>query len=130
MPTINKMMGIGSFGFLRGLCGPAGRLALALHALLLCDANPTAPRLDSARQPRPAASFYHFDAPVTDVQDRSATQLRIDIAWRTATCEADYVLILGTGFTTDPLARTEFGDDGGRDPALAGCLPPARRRTR
>lgn len=106
MPTINKMMGIGSFGFSAGYAAlPDEWRWRFMHYSF---ATQTPPPHGSTRRASQAGNvFFHFDAPVTDVS-LDGDALRIDIdADRHLT--ADF-LILGTGFTTDPLARTEFGD--------------------
>jgi cation diffusion facilitator CzcD-associated flavoprotein CzcO len=105
MPTINKMMGIGSFGFSAGFAALSDEWRWRFMHYSFVTQTP-APRGSTLRLSRHHNVFFHFDSPVTAV---SAAGDRLEIAidgHRRVT--ADY-LILGTGFATDPLARTEFG---------------------
>ena len=109
MPTINKMMGIGSFGFFAGYAALPDEWRWRFMHYSFVTQTP-APRGSTLRVSRHRNAFFHFDAPVVDVA-RTDEGLRIDLA-RGRRMTADYV-ILGTGFTVDPLARTEFGDFAG-----------------
>ena len=51
MPRINKMMGIGSYGFTAGYAELSDALALAVHELFLRDPDTITARLDVAGQP-------------------------------------------------------------------------------
>ncbi len=105
MPTINKMMGIGSFGFSAGYATlPDEWRWRFMHYSF---ATQTPPPHGSTRRASRGGVFFHFDAPVTDVRV-IGDGLRIGIEGGRS-LDADH-LILGTGFTTDPLARTEFGE--------------------
>ncbi|MDH3658818.1 MAG: NAD(P)/FAD-dependent oxidoreductase [Alphaproteobacteria bacterium] len=105
MPTVNKMMGIGSFGFSAGFAAlPDEWRWRFMHYSF--ETQTPAPHGSTRRANRQDAVSFHLGAPVTDVRvDGNA--LRINIASRR--CLPTDFLILGTGFTTDPLARTEFG---------------------
>ncbi len=106
MPTINKMMGIGSFGFSAGYAALPDEWRWRFMHYSFATQTP-APHGSTRRANRHDNVFFHFDVPVIDVvQDGEA--LRIDIKGDRRLA-ADF-LILGTGFTTDPLARTEFGE--------------------
>ncbi|MEZ5934531.1 MAG: NAD(P)/FAD-dependent oxidoreductase [Alphaproteobacteria bacterium] len=105
MPTINKMMGIGSFGFSAGFPVLPDEWRWRFMHYSFVTQTP-APHGSTRRASR-SGVFYHFDAPVTDVR-LVGDGLRIDIEGGRH-LDADF-LILGTGFTTDPLARTEFGE--------------------
>jgi hypothetical protein len=111
MPTINKMMGIGSYRLHRGLRRAAGRMALAVHAVFLRDADAAAAWIDAARQP---ASERLFPLRQGDDADRPRNA---ETPWRSGSptarrYEADFV-ILGTGFNIDPW------------PAPSSATPPA-----
>ena len=67
MPTINKMMGIGSYGFTAGYAALPDELALALHAIQFCNANSLLradPRLRVSRHPN---AYFHFDKVTTKI---------------------------------------------------------------
>ena len=106
MPTINKMMGIGSFGFSAGYAALPDEWRWRFMQYSFATQTP-APHGSTRRANRQAAVSFHFDAAVTGVA-LEADALRIDIAGDRRLA-ADF-LILGTGFTTDPMARTEFGE--------------------
>jgi cation diffusion facilitator CzcD-associated flavoprotein CzcO len=109
MPTINKMMGIGSFGFSAGFGAlPDERRWRFIHYSFVTQTP--APHGSTRRANRQDAVSFHLGAPVTDVRvDGDALRIDIDGNRHLVT---DF-LILGTGFTTDPLARTEFGATAG-----------------
>ncbi len=109
MPTINKMMGIGSFGFSAGYAALPDEWRWRFMQYSFATQTP-APRGSTLRVSCHDNVFFHFDTPVTDVI-ATGDRLQIDIA-DDRRVSVDY-LILGTGFTTDPLARTEFGDIAG-----------------
>jgi cation diffusion facilitator CzcD-associated flavoprotein CzcO len=105
MPTINKMMGIGSFGFSAGYAALPDEWRWRFMHYSFATQTP-APHGSTRRANRQDTVFFHFGAPVTDVRlDGDALGINIE-GGRSLT--TDFV-ILGTGFTTDPLARTEFG---------------------
>ena len=110
MPTINKMMGIGSFGFSAGYAALPDEWRWRFMHYSFATQTP-APRGSTLRVSRHDNVFFHFDAPVTDVV---ATGDRLTIAIDGGHDLPTDFLILGTGFTTDPLARTEFGDVAGK----------------
>jgi cation diffusion facilitator CzcD-associated flavoprotein CzcO len=105
MPTINKMMGIGSFGFSAGYAALPDEWRWRFMHYSFATQTP-APHGSTRRANRQDAVFFHFGAPVTDVRlHDEALAIEIEGGRHLA---ADF-LILGTGFTTDPMARTEFG---------------------
>ena len=106
MPTINKMMGIGSFGFTAGYATLPDEWRWRFMQYSFATQTP-APHGSTRRASRHDNVFFHFAAPVIDVRPDGAA-LKIEIAGDRS-LNADFV-ILGTGFTTDPLARTEFGE--------------------
>ncbi|MGH1480935.1 MAG: NAD(P)-binding domain-containing protein [Geminicoccales bacterium] len=106
MPTINKMMGIGSFGFSAGYAALSDEWRWRFMHYSFATQTP-APHGSTRRANRHDAVSFHFGVPVTDVT-LEGEALRIDIEdGRRLTTD---FLILGTGFTTDPLARKEFGE--------------------
>ena len=106
MPTVNKMMGIGSFGFSAGYAALPDEWRWRFMQYSFSTQTP-APHGSTRRAGRNESLYFHFGAPVTDVRHEGDV-LMIDIAGdRRLTSD---FLILGTGFTTDPLARTEFGE--------------------
>ena len=105
MPTINKMMGIGSFGFSAGFAALPDEWRWRFIHYSFVTQTP-APHGSTRRANRQDAVSFHLGAPVTDVRfEGDRLLIDIDGGRHLAT---DF-LILGTGFTTDPLARTEFG---------------------
>jgi hypothetical protein len=105
MPTVNKMMGIGSFGFTAGYARlpDAWRWRFMQYSFATQTPPPHGSTLRVSRHPN---AYFHFGKAVTStVEHRGAVQ--VGFADGTG-YETDFV-ILGTGFATDPMARTEFG---------------------
>ncbi|MEM1267971.1 MAG: NAD(P)/FAD-dependent oxidoreductase [Pseudomonadota bacterium] len=107
MPTINKMMGIGSTGFTYGYpdLSDAWRWRFMNYSFATQTPPPHGSTLRVSRHPN---AYFHFGRAVTSVEERGGL-VRLGFADGYA-METDYV-ILGTGFTTDPMARTEFGPE-------------------
>ncbi len=105
MPTINKMMGIGSFGFTCGFAALPDEWRWRFMRYSFATQTP-APRGSTLRVSRHKHAYFHFEKAVSGVE-LVDDELVIHIADGTRT-RADY-LILGTGFTVDPMARGEFG---------------------
>ncbi len=104
MPRVNKMMGIGSFGFTAGF--PALDDAWRWRFMHYAFATQTpAPRGSTLRVSRHANAFFHFDCGIEAMQ-RGEGGIVIDTA-RGRRFETDFV-ILGTGFTVEPDARPEL----------------------
>lgn len=109
MPTINKMMGIGSFGFATGFAGLPDEWRWRFIQYSFLTQTP-APYLSTRRANRQDNVYFHMGAAVTDVRlEGDALRINIDGDRHLAT---DF-LILGTGFATDPLARNELGEIAG-----------------
>lgn len=105
MPTVNKMMGIGSFGFSAGYAALPDEWRWRFMHYSFATQTP-APHGSTRRANRNDSVCFHFGTKVSDVtHEGDALRIDIDGGRHLAT---DF-LILGTGFTTDPLARTEFG---------------------
>lgn len=105
MPTVNKMMGIGSFGFTSGYGRLPDEWRWRFMRYSFVTQTPP-PRGSTLRVSRHPNAHFHFGQAVQSVALRDGA-LQIGMA-NGASLETDF-LILGTGFTTDPMARTEFG---------------------
>ena len=106
MPTINKMMGIGSYGFTAGF--PALDDAWRWRFMHYSFVTQTpAPRGSTLRVSRHDNAYFHFDAGIEGMTEGD-DEVVIDTV-RGRRFHTDFV-ILGTGFTTDPLAREELAD--------------------
>ncbi|MHA1565603.1 MAG: NAD(P)-binding domain-containing protein [Alphaproteobacteria bacterium] len=106
MPTINKMMGIGSFGFTNGFATLSDEWRWRFMQYSFATQTPS-PRGSTLRASRHKNAYFHFGKAVSDVEVTD-DELLIRIADGSQT-RADYI-ILGTGFTVDPMARKEFGE--------------------
>jgi cation diffusion facilitator CzcD-associated flavoprotein CzcO len=109
MPTINKMMGIGSYGFTAGYAAlpDAWRWRFMQYSFATQTPPPHGSTLRVSRHPN---AYFHFGKETTRI-DRRGDAVEIGFA-DGSRYEADFV-ILGTGFNIDPMARTEFGDAAG-----------------
>ena len=103
MPTINKMMGIGSYGFTHGYAGldDAWRWRFMHYSFVTQTPSPRGSTLRVSRHPN---AFFHFGAGV-----EAARMEGDEIVLETVRgpLRTDYV-ILGTGFRTEPMARPEL----------------------
>ncbi|MGQ7847591.1 NAD(P)-binding domain-containing protein [Granulosicoccus sp. 3-233] len=106
MPTINKMMGIGSYGFVAGYAELSDEWRWRFMQYSFATQTPS-PRGSTLRVSRHENAWFHFGKSVSAVRESSGGLL-IDFA-DGSQLETDF-LILGTGFSTDPLARRELGD--------------------
>lgn len=106
MPTINKMMGIGSFGFTAGFADLPDEWRWRFMQYSFHTQTPS-PRGSTLRVSRHPNAYFHFGKATTRVEPRGDGVI-IHFADGTS-YDADFV-ILGTGFVIDPLARSEFGD--------------------
>lgn len=104
MPTINKLMGIGSFGFTAGFpdLDDAWRWRIMRYSF---ETQTPPPRGSTLRVSRHPNAYFHFDAGIGSV-DFADGELAITTT-SGKTLAADF-LILGTGFIVDPIARTEL----------------------
>ena len=105
MPTINKMMGIGSYGFTCGYAELSDEWRWRFMQYSLATQTP-APHGSTLRVSRHENAYFHFGKGVTEVAEREDA---IEIGFADGTSYAADYLILGTGFTIDPLSRREFG---------------------
>ena len=106
MPTINKLMGIGSFGLVAGW--PAMPPEWRWRFMTYAEAQQTpAPRNSTQRVSRHPNAYFHFGCDIAAMRD---TPDGVRISTRGGrSFETDFV-ILGTGFEIDLAARPEFGD--------------------
>ena len=105
MPRINKMMGIGSFGFTAGFPAMKDEWRWRFMRYSFVTQTP-APRGSTLRVSRHENAYFHFGAGVERVE-RVGDALRVEVAGGRV-FELDF-LVLGTGFTVEPEARTELG---------------------
>lgn len=105
MPTVNKFMGIGSYGFVSGFAGMTDEWRWRFMHYSFATQTPP-PRGSTLRVSRHPNAHFHFGKAVQSVR-RDGQGLQIGFADGTW-LETDF-LILGTGFTVDPLSRSEFG---------------------
>lgn len=104
MPTVNKLMGVGCFGFTAVFpqLSDARRWQIMNYSL---RTQTPAPRGSTLRVSRHPNAYFHFDAGVEKV-GLDGEEIVITTA-HGHHVRTDY-LILGTGFTVDPMARTEL----------------------
>ncbi|WP_209428342.1 NAD(P)/FAD-dependent oxidoreductase [Pararhodobacter sp. SW119] len=105
MPTINKMMGIGSFGFTHGYrdLNDAWRWRFMHYSFVT---QTPAPRGSTLRVSRHPNAHFHFSAAVEGARMDGD---EIVISTPNGDLRTDF-LILGTGFHIEPAARSELGD--------------------
>ncbi|MEM5583004.1 NAD(P)/FAD-dependent oxidoreductase [Roseibium sp. AS2] len=109
MPTINKMMGIGSFGFTAGYGAMPDEWRWRFMNYSFVTQTPP-PHGSTLRVSRHENAHFHFDLPVRKVEEEGGG-LKLSLG-KNSVYHADY-LILGTGFCVDPMARAEFGPAAG-----------------
>ena len=106
MPTINKMMGIGSFGFTAGYASLPDEWRWRFMQYSFATQTPP-PHGSTMRVSRHSNAYFHFGKAVTSTVEKDGA---VQVGFADGTSyEADFV-ILGTGFTIDPMSRTEFGE--------------------
>jgi cation diffusion facilitator CzcD-associated flavoprotein CzcO len=104
MPRINKLMGVGSFGFTAGYAALDEEWRWRIMHYSFSTQTP-APRDSTLRVSRHPNAFFHFDSGIAEMRETGAA---VAIATTRGThFETDFV-ILGTGFTVDPLSRKEI----------------------
>lgn len=109
MPTINKMMGIGSFGFTCGFTDLPDEWRWRFMQYSFSTQTPP-PHGSTLRVSRHPNAFFHFNKGVATTEKRGDT---VRIGFTDGTFyDADF-LILGTGFNVDPWGRVELGDAAG-----------------
>ena len=109
MPTINKMMGIGSFGFTAGYAAMPDEWRWRFMQYSFATQTPP-PHGSTLRVSRHPNAYFHFGKATTRIEQRGNG---VEVFFADGTSyKADFV-ILGTGFVIDPMARTEFGETAG-----------------
>lgn len=103
MPRINKLMGIGSFGFTAGYASLDEEWRWRIMHYALSTQTP-APRDSTLRVSRHPNAFFHFGTGVASMQATGDAVAITTILGRRF--DTDFV-ILGTGFRVDPLSRPE-----------------------
>ncbi len=106
MPTINKLMGIGNFGFTAGFADLPDEWRWRFMQYSFSTQTPS-PRGSTLRISRHGNAYFHFGKTTTSIEPRGDGAV-VHFADGTL-YEADFV-ILGTGFVIDPMARTELGN--------------------
>ena len=110
MPTINKMMGIGSYGFTAGFAGMSDEWRWRFMQYSFATQTPS-PRGSTLRVSRHPNAHFHFGKATTRIEPEGDGAI---VHFSDGTSyETDFV-ILGTGFVIDPMARTEFGETAGK----------------
>ena len=105
MPTINKMMGIGSFGFTAGYANLPDEWRWRFMQYSFSTQTPP-PHGSTKRVSRHPNAYFHFGKAVDSTVERNGA---VTVGFTDGTSyEADFI-ILGTGFSIDPMSRTEFG---------------------
>ncbi|MGB3389233.1 MAG: NAD(P)/FAD-dependent oxidoreductase [Pseudaminobacter sp.] len=127
MPTINKMMGIGSFGFTSAFphLSDAWRWRFMNYSFVT---QTPSPRGSTLRVSRHRNAYFHFGKAIERVEETGG---ELVIETGDGSRLATDFLILGTGFVVEPLARSEM-------PGYAGEIllwkdrytPPADLRNR
>ena len=104
MPTINKLMGIGSYGVTAGFAqiSPEWRWRLMDYA---AKQQTPAPHNSTLRVSRHPNAYFHFDCGIRTMKEENGEV--IITATSNRIFRTDFV-ILGTGFSIDPLSRNEL----------------------
>ncbi|HBP42489.1 MAG: NAD(P)-binding domain-containing protein [Vreelandella alkaliphila] len=104
MPTINKMMGIGSYGFTHGYATlPDEWRWRIMHYSFITQTPP--PRGSTLRVSRHENAYFHFGCGIENIRVEGSEVVITTQQGKQVHCD---FLILGTGFEVDPLARTEL----------------------
>ena len=106
MPTINKMMGIGSFGFTCGYSRLPDVWRWRFMQYSFATQTPP-PHGSTLRVSQHANAHFHFGKATTRVEQHGQS---LCVFFADGTCWSCDYLILGTGFTIDPMSRVEFGE--------------------
>ena len=106
MPTVNKMMGIGSYGFTAGYAELPDEWRWRFMRYSLATQTP-APHGSTLRVSRHENAHFHFGKGTERITQHGD---EIEIHFTDGTSYVCDFVILGTGFVIDPMARTEFGE--------------------
>ncbi|MGF6160562.1 cation diffusion facilitator CzcD-associated flavoprotein CzcO [Ensifer sp. KUDG1] len=104
MPTVNKLMGIGSYGVTAGFAeiSPEWRWRLMDYA---AKQQTPAPHNSTLRVSRHPNAHFHFDCGIRSMREEGSEVVITTTNGRIF--RTDFV-ILGTGFSIDPLSRSEL----------------------
>ena len=104
MPTINKLMGIGSYGVTAGFAeiSPEWRWRLMDYA---AKQQTPAPHNSTLRVSRHPNAYFHFDCGIGSMREEGGEVVITTTGGRIF--RTDFV-ILGTGFDIDPVCRSEL----------------------
>ena len=119
MPVVNKMMGIGSYGFTQGYCQMSDDWRWQFMRYSFVTQTPS-PRGSTLRVSRHPNAFFHFGAGVESARVEQG-QLLVETA--KGTLETDF-LILGTGFRIEPDARPELAEHSDQILLWRDCYTP------
>lgn len=104
MPIINKLMGIGSYGVTSGFVKIAPEWRWRLMDYSMKQQTP-APHNSTLRVSRHANAYFHFDCGIASMRQEGAEVVITTLNGREF--RTDFV-ILGTGFSIDPMSRDEL----------------------
>ncbi|MFK7859226.1 MAG: NAD(P)-binding domain-containing protein [Granulosicoccus sp.] len=113
MPTINKMMGIGSFGFMAGFADLPDEWRWRFMHYSFATQTPS-PRGSTLRVSQHDNAYFHFNKSIDSVCSAHGADEGLDIRFTDGTHLSTDYIILGTGFSTDPMARSELGEAASR----------------
>ncbi|MFK0277197.1 NAD(P)-binding domain-containing protein [Ensifer sp. NPDC090286] len=104
MPTVNKLMGIGSYGVTAGFAeiSPEWRWRLMDYA---AKQQTPAPHNSTLRVSQHSNAYFHFDCGIRSMKEEGGEVVITTTNGRIF--RTDFV-ILGTGFSIDPLSRSEL----------------------
>lgn len=122
MPTINKLMGIGSYGVTAGfpVIDPAWRWRFMDYAARQQTPAPHGSTLRVSRHPN---AYFHFNAGVARIEEADGAVTITTPSGRQF--QTDFV-ILGTGFDIDPLMRPELAGYADRIAVWADRFTPPK----
>ena len=109
MPTINKMMGIGSYGLTAAYAALPDEWRWRFMQYSFATQTPP-PHGSTLRVSRHENAYFHFGKETIRIEQQGNS---IEIFFADGTSHSTDYLILATGFTIDPMARTEFGEIAG-----------------
>lgn len=104
MPTVNKLMGIGSYGVTAGFAkiDPEWRWRLMDYST---KQQTPAPHNSTLRVSRHANAYFHFDCGIRSMKEENDEVVITTMNGRVF--RTDFVM-LGTGFSIDPVSRPEL----------------------
>ena len=106
MPTVNKLMGVGSYGLTAGFPTLSPQWRWRIMAYSNRQQTP-APSNSTRRVSRHANAYFHFSAGIARAEEADGQVVLTTVSGRRFT--TDFV-ILGTGFTVDVRSRPEIAE--------------------